>query len=182
MKEPSVAAETSGRRGAGKARSAQVTIPGIIVDFLDRATVGVAGTRDEDLVPQLHRVSGWRVEPDRQAMTCLLPSRTSRRLLGSLEDNGQFAVTIEEIGPHETYQFKGRYKSSRPCDGEDLLVYRRLRDRFAKVVSAKFGFPEERCRAFVAEPGIAVTFDVHEIFLQTPGPGAGRRLAPPERA
>jgi hypothetical protein len=150
------------------------------MDFLDRATVGVAGTRDKVMVPHQHRISGWKMEPDRHAMTCLVSELFSKHLISSLEDNGHFAVTIEEIGPHETYQFKGRYVSSRPCGEEDLAIYRRLRDRFAKVVSAKFGAAEEVSGAFVVEPNVAVTFEIDEIFLQTPGPGAGRRLSPPE--
>jgi hypothetical protein len=180
MKKPSFAPEASPHPEAATTPSQQVSVPGIIMDFLERATVGVAGTRDENLVPHLHRVSGWKVEPDCHAMTCLVPDAFSKHMMSSLEDNGHFTVTIEEIGPHETYQFKGRYVSSRTCDEEDLLLHRQLRDRFGKVVSAKFGFAEDACRAFVLEPSIAVTFEVDEIFLQTPGPGAGRRLAPPE--
>jgi hypothetical protein len=32
------------------------------------------------------------------------------------------------------------------------------------------------------EPALAVEFDVREIYDQTPGPGAGRRLVPAEPA
>jgi hypothetical protein len=150
------------------------------MDFLDRATVGVAGTRDKDHVPHMHRISGWMVEPDRHVMTCLVPELFSEHLMSSLEDNGHIAVTIEEIGPHETYQFKGRFLSSRPCDKEDLTLSRQLRDRFAKVVAARFGLAPPVAAAYVVEPSVAVTFEIEEIFLQTPGPGAGRRLSPPE--
>jgi hypothetical protein len=31
-------------------------------------------------------------------------------------------------------------------------------------------------------PALCVEFDVHEIYLQTPGPGAGARLVPPADA
>ena len=179
MTEPSPA-QTSGQPDAHVVRSKQAKVPGIIMDFLDRATVGAAGTRDKDMIPHQHRISGWRVEPDGCAMTCFVAESFSKHLISSLEDNGQFAVTIEEIGPHETYQFKGRYVSSHPCGEEDLALYRQVRDRFAKAVAAKFGAPEELSSAFVIEPNVAVTFEIDEIFLQTPGPGAGRRLSPPE--
>ena len=33
--------------------------------------------------------------------------------------------------------------------------------------------------AFFSPPALAVDFEVHEIYLQTPGPGAGTRLIPP---
>jgi len=180
MREPFPASEGPPSAGAAPARSAQVTVPGIIQDFLDRATVGLAGTRDRNRVPHVHRISGWRVEPDRRAMTCLVSDVFSRHLIDSLRDNGHFTVTIEEIGPHETYQVKGRYTGSRVCDPEDLAVHRQLRDRFGRVASATFGLEERFCRAFILEPAVAVTFEIDEIFVQTPGPGAGRRLVPPE--
>jgi hypothetical protein len=33
--------------------------------------------------------------------------------------------------------------------------------------------------AFVSPAAVAVEFEVQEIYLQTPGPGAGTRLIPP---
>ena len=100
-------------------------------------------------------------------------------LLESLRDNGEFTLTIEEIGPHETYQFKGTFVDAGPSTSADLKVFEGLRDRFGTVVSSKFGLPEEMCRAFTTRPSVTVRFRVREIFAQTPGPGAGRRLVPP---
>ena len=42
--------------------------------------------------------------------------------------------------------------------------------------------PEERLQSFVLKPGVAVEFEVQEVYLQTPGPGAGTRLVPPAEA
>jgi hypothetical protein len=39
--------------------------------------------------------------------------------------------------------------------------------------------PEPLLNAYIQPPGLAVEFEVHEVFVQTPGPGAGARLAPP---
>jgi hypothetical protein len=39
--------------------------------------------------------------------------------------------------------------------------------------------PEHILSAFVSPPSMAVDFEVLEIYLQTPGPGAGTRLVPP---
>jgi hypothetical protein len=180
-KEPSVgAAAPASREGRGSTTPSKLAIPGVILDFLDRATVAVAGTRDGELLPRLHRASGWRVEADRQTMSCLFADYFARRLLGSFEDNRHFTITIEEIGPHETYQFKGSYLDSRPCSEEEIFVYERIRDRFTRVVHGLYGLSEEACCAYVLRPTLSVRFEVREIYLQTPGPGAGRRLVPPE--
>src|SRR3972149_3537768 len=98
-------------------------IPEVIVLFLDRAIVAIAGTRDERLVPHVHRISGWRCSPDRKTITCLIPEEFTPDLVSSLEDNGQFSLTVCEVPSHETYQFKGDYVSSRPRGEADAADF-----------------------------------------------------------
>lgn len=156
-------------------------IPGRILTFLDdEATVAVSGTRDANLIPHIHYVSGWIVEEDRQTIRCSIPEGHTDFLRPSLEDNRQFALTVERIGSHETYQFKGSYRSFAEPGEADIAAHHRIRDRFAATVSCLFGYPEELCRAYIPPPKVVVRFAVREIFLQTPGPGAGHRLVPPE--
>ena len=155
-------------------------IPGVIVDFLERATVAMGGTRDSAFIPHAHRVSGWTLEPDRQTITCLISSQSANNLISSLEDNGQFALTVCEMPSHETYQFKGSYVGSRPLGEADIATFTQCREQFVERISAILGYPPEKIRQYVAEPSIAVRFKVKEIFVQTPGPDAGTRLIPRE--
>ncbi|HEX5110143.1 MAG TPA: hypothetical protein VFV95_16945 [Vicinamibacterales bacterium] len=158
-------------------------IPGKIVSFLDRANVSHAGTRDRNLVPHGHRVSGWRLNHDGSTLTVLLPDGARPHLIESLEDNGQFSVTIEEYPAHETYQFKGRYVRHRRVDGDDIDVANRVRERFVSSVIQLFGEAAAvPLRAFSQRPALAVEFLVDEIYVQTPGPGAGARLFPAAEA
>jgi hypothetical protein len=39
--------------------------------------------------------------------------------------------------------------------------------------------PDQLLQAYITDPELAVEFDVREVYLQTPGPGAGTRLVPP---
>jgi hypothetical protein len=157
-----------------------IVIPGRIVRFLEQcANVAFAGTRDSNLVPHGHRVSGWDVGPGGRTLTALLSAPVTSDLFESLQDNGQFALTVEEFPSHETYQFKGGYLRHRPAQPEDLVCVDRIRDRFVKGLRHAFAdAPDEMLRAFVDRPGLAVEFEVREIYVQTPGPGAGARLAP----
>jgi hypothetical protein len=156
-------------------------IPGKIVRFLEQyANLGFAGTRDRNLVPHGHRVSGWHVSADGRTLTALVAEQFTGHLIESLEDNGELALTIEEFPSHETYQFKGRYRSHRPLRDEDYAMVGRVRERFLKSVRhLDTDAPEHLLRAFILKPALAVDFDVREIFVQTPGPGAGTRLVPP---
>lgn len=156
-------------------------IPGMILQFLqDRGTIAVSGTRDANRVPHVHYVSGWDVEPNQQTIRCSINGSYLDHLFSSLEENGQFALTVEQIGTHETYQFKGTYAGSAEPNDADFSAHQRMTARFAKAVSLLFGHSEQDCRAFIAPPSVVVRFTVKEIFLQTPGPGAGHRVFPPE--
>jgi hypothetical protein len=163
--------------------SEPVTIPGRIARFLDQhANLAFAGTRNRDLVPYGHRVSGWRLAADGRTLTAFVAERFTARLVESLEDNGELAVTIEEFPSHETYQFKGRYRAHRPLRQEDFDIVERARERFVRSVRPLYpDAPEHLLRAYILPPAIAVEFEVREVYLQTPGPRAGSRLVPPER-
>jgi len=156
-------------------------IPGKIVRFLEQyANVAFAGTRDRDLVPYGHRVCGWSVGADQRTMTAFIPEEFRPKLIESLQENGELAVTVEEFPSHETYQFKGRYIRDRDVLHDDVEIVDRIRRRFVRSLRPLMTHaPEEALNAFVAKPSLAVEFEVLEIYLQTPGPGAGSRLIPP---
>lgn len=155
-------------------------IPGKLVRFLEEhANVAMAGTRNRDLVPYGHRVSGWRIGADGRTVTALISELFTARLVESLEDNGELALTVEEYPSHETYQLKGRYLRHRPLEPEDLDVAERIRGRFAKSLRRLYPeVPDHMLKAFTQTPCLAVEFEVREIYVQTPGPGAGARLVP----
>jgi hypothetical protein len=157
-------------------------IPEKIARFLEqRANVAFAGTRNRDLVPFGHRVSGWCIGADGRSLTAFIPEPAG--LVESLQENGELALTVEAFPAHETYQFKGRYVSHRPAHREDLAIVDRIRERFIKNMRTVFPvLPEGIAGAFTSKPALAVEFEVSEIYVQTPGPGAGARIVPPAEA
>jgi len=157
-------------------------IPGRIIRFLEQyANLAFAGTRDRNFVPYGHRVSGWRGGGGGRTLTAFISEQFTARLVESLEENGQLALTVEEFPSHETYQFKGRYLRHEPLQPEDVEIVDRIRMRFVKSIQPLYSdTPEDLLKAFILKPCVAVEFEVLEIYLQTPGPGAGARLVPPE--
>ena len=156
-------------------------IPGSIRGFLEEeATVAVAGTRDADNIPHVHRVSGWRVGEDDQTISCFIPADYTDGLISSLEGNGQFALTLEQLGSHKTYQFKGDYLDAKSAGDSKRRIAEAKRELLGSELNRLFGLPIEVGRAYLLPPDQVVRFKVREIFMQTPGPGAGQRLVPPE--
>ena len=159
-------------------------IPDRLVQFLEqRANVAFAGTRNRELVPFGHRVSGWSIGADGRTLTAFTPEPLTADILESLQTNGELALTVEAFPAHETYQFKGRYVSHRPALHDDFAIAARIRERFVKSMRTVFpALPEPFAGAFTSQPAFAVAFEVSEIFVQTPGPGAGARIVPPAQA
>ncbi len=160
-------------------------IPPKIIRFLEeRANAGFAGTRNANLMPCGHRVPGWQVDAAGRTLTAFIPEASVARLLDDVRDHGPIAVTLEEVGTHETYQIKGRYMSHRPVQPAEIEVANRARDRFAKGLRGLYGDAqlETLVKSSIPAPAVAVEIEVQEVFVQTPGPGAGARIAPPPDA
>lgn len=151
-------------------------------DFLARASVAVASTRDADKVPDIHFLSGWSVDTDLASIVCLVPEAFSEGLLDRLARHRTLAMVAEVIGPHECYQFKGPYLDHRAATATDRAVMESCRDRFVTAVGhlmpGRFGVDQLRARFL--PPVWALRFSVSAIYVQTPGPAAGHRLYPAE--
>ena len=60
-------------------------IPDKILRFLDQyGNLAFAGTRDHDLMPYGHRVSGWRAAEDGRTLTAFITEGSMGHLLESL--------------------------------------------------------------------------------------------------
>lgn len=159
-------------------------IPPKIVRFLhERGNMAFAGIRDRELRPAGCRVSAWEVAADGRTLTAWVPIPESHRahFLEALLDNRQFALTVEEHSSHETYQLKGTYLRHRAATAEDLAPVQRHRDRLARAMRRELP-PGMDPRPILAmmhpDPAYVLDVEIREVFVQTPGPGAGARLFP----
>lgn len=154
-------------------------IPDRVVEVLHGPTWIQIGSRDEALRPAHTVAVGAVVHDDRQTVTVFVPTARSGRVLRDLTGNGRIAVGLA-LASHESYQLKGTYISSRPTDDTDRA--RQEARRAALLESAlEAGYPETIARplalGLAITPGVAITFRVEQVFLQTPGPGAGTLLS-----
>jgi hypothetical protein len=153
-------------------------IPDKVVEVLQGPAFVQVGTRDAQLRPAHTVAIGAIAHADRKTVTFIVPEGRSARILSNLQDNGRVALTIA-LASHEAYQLKGPYLSSRPAGDEDIALQEAYRTNLY-AAARQAGYPEEIARpltlGFTYRPGVAITFRVEEIFLQTPGPGAGDRM------
>jgi hypothetical protein len=154
-------------------------IPDRVVEVLHGPAWIQIGSRDKALRPAHTFAIGAMVHDDRQTVTVFVPTARSERVLGDLRENGRIALGVS-LASHEAYQLKGTYVSSRPTDDADRA--RQEARRAALLASAlEAGYPEAIARPLALgvayTPGVAITFRAEEVFLQTPGPGAGTHLS-----
>lgn len=135
----------------------------------------LVGTRDASLVPEATRGCGAIVHPDRRRLTIFLPTSVAGRAVANLEDNGKIAVGFSRVLDHRTIQVKGKLEGTRPATDAEREVIARYHVAYAEMIYM-VGIPRARTRTMNVWPSVAITFEVTDIFHQTPGPGAGERL------
>jgi hypothetical protein len=152
-------------------------IPARVVEVLQGPSVMQVGTRNGELRPAHAYVWGAIVHDDRRTITIFVTQRRSPQILGNLENNGRLALTFGQAS-HETYQLKGSYVSSRPASDEDYAFQEAYRAKLWPAI-AEF-WPEEMVKPMFLgaeyRPSVGITFQVEEVFEQTPGPRAGSQL------
>ena len=149
--------------------------------FLEGPVSVLVGTRDSRLIPEITRAWGPRVSDDCRRISLCVPVATSGKTLDNIETNGEIAVTFSMPTNYRTFQVKGRHAATAQADGTDVEDVERHRDAFA-MVNERMGLPRERIEAFwraeveTSAVLMKISFALEQVFDQTPGPGAGKKL------
>lgn len=151
-------------------------IPDKLVEFLHGPNLMFVGTRDAKLRPAASWAFGALADAANDTVTIFVPDIEGETTFRNLEDNGLVALTVAGAATHEAYQFKGKCLETRPSSEQDHAVQDIYISKLI-VHLGPLGYGEEIWTGFVPYPGKAVVFKVEDIFVQTPGPGAGDKLA-----
>jgi len=137
--------------------------------------VGVA-TRDDGLRPEFARGWGPEVSTDGRSLRLCVTAPEGSRMRANLEQNGAVAVGFSPPTIARAVQVKGVAGTVDEPEPADLdRVERHVRSFVAEA--ERIGAPPELShRMFVGAGMVAVQFSIDEVFDQTPGPTAGRRL------
>ena len=147
--------------------------------FIQRRNSIFAAGRDGDNVPTSARAYGCRVSADQRSVTVFVLRQQAKRLLENIESNGQVAVVFSRPTTNRTLQFKGTNARVTVLAPGDAQVVAEWVGSFV-VELAELGFSAPFVHAACAvkpDEMAAITFTPSDAFAQTPGPGAGARLA-----
>jgi hypothetical protein len=147
-----------------------------VVEFIQAGVaVGVA-TRDDDLRPEFARGWGPEVSTDSRSLRLCVSAPEGSRMRANLERNGAVSVGFSPPTIARAVQVKGVAGWVGEPEAADLeRVERHVRSFVAEA--ARVGAPAELSQRMFMRTGLmAVEFSIDEVFDQTPGPTAGRRL------
>jgi hypothetical protein len=154
----------------------RVLDPAVVEFILSGVAVGV-GTRDEDLRPGFSRGWGPEVSADGRSVRLCVSAPEGSRMRANLDGNGAVAVGFCPPTIARAVQVKGVAMVVGEPEAADLERVERHVRSFVEGCK-RVGVPEGVSRRMYAGGAglVSIQFSVDEVFDQTPGPTAGRRL------
>jgi hypothetical protein len=152
------------------------TIPQDLVEFVESGVSVLVGTRDADLRPRASRAGAASVSKDRREVTIYMTDSWK----GALEDiaqNGEIAVNFTRPYDNHAVQLKGKVVRVAPPSETPRDLVERYLAAYAEQLYI-VGIPRSLTKRLVVWPAVGVTFEVREMYVQTPGVDAGKPLEP----
>jgi hypothetical protein len=144
--------------------------------FLEEGLGVYVGTRNARLEPNGARGVAIRVEEGGTHVVVYVAEVAAPRILADLESNGHIAVSVGRPKDDRACQVKGLFAGTRRADESERDAVVGQWERFRAALEY-IGISRPVTSEWVAWPAVAVRFKVTAIFEQTPGPGAGARIA-----
>ncbi len=151
-----------------------------IAGFIVGPDISMAlASRDAQHVPSLFKASGCRVNAERTRVTVFVDQHFGASLVRDLRAGGPVAAVFSVPATHRTLQLKGERAEVGSVTPADREYVRAHVDAIVAHIAA-LGYAEAALRCYfhyAPEQLVAVSFTPTAAFEQTPGPGAGNRLA-----
>ena len=147
--------------------------------FLVPGVSVIVASHDARMVPSVTRGVACRMSEDHTTLTVLVRRGAAATLLEDIARCRAVSSCHSLPSTHRTIQLKGRDARIEAARADDVVLAREFADAFCAQL-AIFAYPEPFVRAmlFVApEDLVAVSFSPSELYSQTPGPDAGKRVA-----
>jgi hypothetical protein len=143
--------------------------------FLTGGKSLVIGTCDKDLIPESARAVALSVAPDRKHVSVFLPEAVCDRTLANLRANGAIAIGVSHPPDHRSLQLKGVLRKLAPASAEDLVFVQSYLHELSVLLDL-VGLPANVVERLNYRPCVRAEIVVEALFIQTPGPEAGRPL------
>lgn len=133
-----------------------------------------AASCNEQGWPELVRVNGVAASAFPE-LTFFIPEVFAQRFLSTLKSGTQLTLLGTHIPTYNSFQYKGTFRSVRPCADEEVQQQLAYIHHLTDIVDQLLGLSKEEVfDSIFFQPSYAVRFSVTDVFNQTPGKGAGQ--------
>jgi hypothetical protein len=147
-----------------------------VAELLESPCSLLVGTVASDGCPDAVRAWGLvLLAPDRVR---LLLSANAERTIANLAGGGRMALTATDFVTMTSWQLKGRAATVEPATAADRIRFDAFCAGCLAILAPLHAVPEERIARMMPADVVACELVVEQVFDQTPGPGAGARVAP----
>lgn len=137
--------------------------------------MGHIGCVSSSLKPYHADTLASRSDQKKNEITCCLNDVSCKPFLNHVSNGSRVSLFVA-VPSHEAYNIKGSILAVRNVTEDEKSACDRLR-KIVYGFYAELGIPEHLAdRYWLKEPDIAVVFAVDKIFVQTPGPDAGKQV------
>ncbi len=144
----------------------------------NRNAIWIANT-DAQGVPALVRSTGVIPSADGRELLVFIPEVFSRDFRANLRPGAPVTFLGTDVPTYLSFQYKGFFKSIRPCTVDEVAFQETYLDEFTDVV-VSIGFSKEGFyKSYAHQPSFAVAFEISEVFDQSPYKGTGVRVTHP---
>lgn len=158
------------------ARLRAMLIPESVVASLSGGLSLLVATCDANARPVCCRGVGLLVWENRQGVTVYLPRATSAPLVANLAQHPAVALVLSRPNDYHTVQLKGAATRVEEAGEGARVTVEGFMEAFGSLVD-DLGVPRHLWERVTHWPCVAVEVAVSEVYLQTPGPGAGAAVA-----
>lgn len=173
--EHSESAQSTPRSGPGTVAPSKRMLTEAVVEFFGVARSVAAASCNALRQPHATRCAAVRIHDDRKHVSVYLAEVLAPPMLRNLAETGRLAVQLSNPADHRTLQIKGRAVRTSLAPDSDRAFVEGYVQQLAHVVD-ELGISYERVVRMTCWPAVVVELNVEEIYLQTPGPGAGAPL------
>ena len=118
---------------------------------------------------------GVTINSSNSLLTCFVIKSDCKEILDYLKESGRISFFVGMIS-HEAYNFKGQFDDFNLLSESDLEVSENYRSNVINIIT-NIGVPSEAAmEKYGKVPDIGITFKVDKVFVQTPGPDAGKLI------
>lgn len=146
--------------------------------LLEAGSALIVGLTRPDGLPHATRGYGLSLDPDATTATLLVGATesTTLALAPGAEPRVPIAVTAADVLTLASVQVKGVLLGVEAAGPEDLARKDRYCDEFCAAIQRVDGISAELAERWRPQAVIRWRMTIDELFVQTPGPGAGARI------